>query len=290
MIELQVQKSLWSVNQGLELSLDIRLPAGRCVAVYGASGAGKTTLLRMIAGLMEPDQGKIVCERDVWFDTTRGINLLPQQRSVGFLFQDYALFPNMSVRENLEFALGKGDDKAAIAELVAIMELEPLQKRKPHTLSGGQKQRVALARALVQQPRVLLLDEPLSALDLTMRHRLQDYLLEIRRRFQPTTLLVSHDIAEIFRLADEVIVLEDGTVKRQGSPAHVFQHHAVSGKFQFLGEVVAIEAQDFLWIVSVLVGTRIVRIIADESESLELGDRVIVASKAFNPVIQKIRS
>ena len=158
----------------------------------------------MLSGLLRPDSGIIKVGETIWFDGDKNIDLKPQQRKVGYVFQDYALFPNMSVRQNLEYALRKGQDKAIIGELLQFAELNELEQRKPETLSGGQKQRVALARALVQRPEILILDEPLSALDLKMRIKLQEYLLQVHKRYKLTTILVSHDIGEIVKLSDNV--------------------------------------------------------------------------------------
>ena len=290
MIELSIEKKLWSGAGEMLLKVDLYLEAGGIYALYGASGAGKTSLLRAIAGLLTPDRGRIVVKGDCWFDTTIGLNRRPQQRRVGFLFQDYALFPHMSVRENLNFALTRQQNPKAVSRLIEMMELGGLQHRKPITLSGGQQQRVALARALVQQPDLLLLDEPLSALDPSMRQKLQQYLLRIHRQYDLTILLISHDTAEVLKLADQVLVLEQGRIMQRGTPHEIFTHRAVSGKFQFIGEVIAIEAQVVLYIVTVLIGQELVRVIADktEVEGLAIGDQVVVASKAFNPIIQKV--
>jgi molybdate transport system ATP-binding protein len=171
------------------------------------------------------------------------------------------------------------------------MELGELQDRKPETLSGGQKQRVALARALVQRPEILLLDEPLAALDIKIRLKLQDYLLKVHREFNLTTLLISHDLGEIIKLSNRVYLLEKGKISRQGSPTEVFVSSEISGKFKFTGEILRIEPQEVVFIVTILIETSVVKVIAQESEvrELKVGDKIMVASKAFNPVIFKIR-
>ena len=158
MIELSLHKELISSGGKMFLNIDISLKPGKFITLYGESGAGKTSTLRMLAGLMNPDQGKIRVNNSVWLDTDKKVKLKPQQRDIGYVFQDYALFPNMTVRKNLEYALDKRQDKSIIDELIDIIELTELQYRKPESLSGGQKQRVALARALVRQPKILLLD------------------------------------------------------------------------------------------------------------------------------------
>jgi molybdate transport system ATP-binding protein len=273
----------------MRLRIDVQVPRGQLVALYGESGAGKTSTLRMLAGLMAPDSGRIAVGGKTWFDPASGVNLRPQQRGLGFVFQDYALFPHLTVRQNLEFGAETGH-KAGVDELIALVELGELQHRKPGTLSGGQKQRVALARALVRRPALLLLDEPLSALDLKIRLKLQDYLLRLHREYGLTTLLISHDLGEIHKLCDRVLVLERGEVVRDGTPAEVFLGNRISGKFRFTGEVLDIEPQEFLFLVTVRVQDQVVQVVALPSEvgGLTVGDRVLLASKAFNPVLYKL--
>jgi len=196
----------------------------------------------------------------------------------------------MTVRENLEYALEKNQDKAIIDELIDMVELGELQSRNPKTLSGGQKQRVALARALVQKPEMLLLDEPLSALDNKMRLKLQDYVLKVHRQFKLTTLLISHDIGEILKLSDKVYVIKNGKIVRGGSPSEIFAYDQSISKFSFTGEIIEIAKEQNNFKVAVLIETNIVEIKVQESEikGLQVGDKVIVSSKEFDPVIQKI--
>lgn len=290
MIRVKLHKKLWSSEGEMNLDVGFTMEKGAFLTLYGPSGAGKTSILRMLAGLMPPDKGVIEVSGQTWFDSDTKLDLPPQKRKLGFLFQDYALFPNMSIRQNLMFALSKGQNDAIVEELLDIMELKTMQDRRPELLSGGQKQRVALARALVTQPEVLLLDEPLSALDSEMRSKLQAYILEAHRRFNLTTILVSHDVGEILKLSDNMLVLERGKVSQQGRPQEVFSNKEVSGKFQFTGEILDIARQDFIFVISVLIGKNLVKVVADESDArnLRVGDKVLVASKAFNPMIQKL--
>lgn len=290
MIEVHLNKRLWSSAGDMQLSTEFNIDQGAFITLYGPSGAGKTSILRMMAGLMAPDTGRISVNGEVWFDSKNKLNLPSQKRGIGFLFQDYALFPNMTIRQNLEYALAKNQNKAIIDELTDIMQLSGMQDRKPGLLSGGQQQRVALARALVPQPKILLLDEPLSALDSEMRSRLQTYILEAHQNFGLTTLMVSHDVGEVLKMSDKVIVFKEGSIQQEGSPLEVFSNQQVSGKFQFTGEVVGIVKQDFIFVVSVLIGKDLVKVVADESDvrNLSVGDKVLVASKAFNPIIQKL--
>lgn len=290
MIKLNLQKQLDAESGKMKLDVDMTISEGSFVAIFGDSGAGKTSILRMLSGLMNADSGKIEVENEIWFDGKSKINLKPQQRNIGFLFQDYALFPNMTVRENLVYALEKGQNPQIIDDLISTIELKDLQNKMPANLSGGQKQRVALARTLVRKPKILLLDEPLSALDAKMRTRLQDYILKVHRQFKLTTILVSHNTSEVVKMADEVFILDQGKIKQKGSPAEVFTSKKMSGKFQFAGEVIQIKKEGIINILTVLIGINFVKIIADDSdiEDIKVGDNVMVASKAFNPVIQKI--
>jgi molybdate transport system ATP-binding protein len=291
MIEFKISKKLQSASGEMILNLDFQVKENDFVTLYGASGSGKTTTLQILSGLINPEQGFIKVNDVVWLDTNSKINLPPQKRKIGYVFQDYALFPNMSVRENLTFALEKNQDKSIVDELLQTMELVSLQHQKPNQLSGGQQQRVALARALVRQPDILLLDEPLSAIDTEMRLKLQDYLLEAHQKYNLTTILVSHDISEIYKLSDQVIVIENGTISKQGTPSEVFSTHSNSGKFQFIGEILKIEKENFIYIVSVLIGTNIVKVIAMEEEisTFRVGEKTIVSSKAFNPILTKLK-
>ena len=290
MITLKINKELNGSDGVFKLDLDCKLSKGDFITIYGKSGVGKTSILRMIAGLLNPDDGLIKVNNDVWFSAKEKISLKPQKRKVGFLFQEYALFPNMTVKENLEYALSSKKELAIVEELIDIIELNDLQHKKPDVLSGGQKQRVALARALVTKPEILMLDEPLSALDNEMRLKLQNYLLKIHKKYNLTTILVSHDIGEIFRLSNRVLVLENGIISKQGTPSEVFGNKKVNANFQFTGEVVGIAKQDVLYIVSAIIGDELVKVIADESEiiNLKIGDKVLITSKPFNPMIKKI--
>ena len=290
MIELSFVKKLKSSSGEMILDVALSLEEGKLVTLYGKSGAGKTTLLLVLAGLLKPEKGHIKVGNELWTDTEKNIQLAAQKRNVGFVFQEYALFPNMTIRENLLFALNKGQSKKIVDHLVDIIDLGQLQDRKPTTLSGGQKQRVALARALVKKPKILLLDEPLSALDHEMRAKLQSYIMEVHKEFGLTTILISHDVSEIIRLSDYLVEIDQGKVIRQGLPSDIFTNDRVNAKFQFTGEVIRMVKQDFIVIVTVLIGKDLVKVIANdkEAENLVVGDRVMIASKAFNPIIHKI--
>lgn len=290
MISCRISKMLRDAGGPMPLDLDLKIDKGERVALYGRSGAGKTSTLRMLAGLMKPDSGRIEVNGRCWFDAAQGVNLNPGKRNIGFVFQDYALFPNMTVRENLQFARGKKRNPGSISELLEIMELGALQNSRPGRLSGGQQQRVALARALVSEPELLLLDEPMAALDPEIRHRVQDYLLKAHRQFGFTLVVISHDAGDIFNLADRVCLMERGVVSREGTPGEVFLSRATSGKFQFTGEVLRLEKEDMVWVVTVQIQSQLVKVVVLEEEAagLAVGDRVRVASKAFNPILTRL--
>ncbi len=290
MISCNTQKDLNASGGGIQLRLNFEIPKGALVTLYGKSGVGKTSTLRILAGLLTPDMGSIHVDGKVWFDASQKINLKPQQRRIGFVFQDYALFPNMSVQQNLEYGGGRNPDQQLVRTLIDMVDLRGLEERLPSTLSGGQKQRVALARALVQKPDILLLDEPLSALDSGIRAKLQEDILRVHREFGLTTILISHDLGEIYRLSDRVMVMEDGSVVKEASADALFSDRQISGKFKFTGEVVRIEPSDILFIVHVLIQNQVVKVVsrASEIEGLAIGDTVLVASKAFNPVLYRL--
>ena len=290
MIEINLKKILKSSSGEMLLNIGTNIEEGKLTTIYGKSGAGKSTLLMLLAGLVKPDEGLLKVADQTWTDTKNKIHLQPQRRNIGYVFQEYALFPNMTVRENLLFALTRKQPKAIIDQLVEIIDLGQLQDRKPLTLSGGQKQRVALARALVSKPKLLLLDEPLSALDHEMRNRLQSYILEVHQEFKLTTILISHDVSEIIKLSDYMIEMDHGEIIRKGDPASMFTNDRVNAKFQFTGEIIKMVKQDFIVIVTVLIGKDLVKVISNdkEAEALQIGDRVLIASKAFNPIIHKI--
>jgi molybdate transport system ATP-binding protein len=197
-------------------SLDVEWTAGEGVAaLFGPSGAGKTLTLQCLAGLLEPDAGRIVVDGHVLFDADGSVNVPPQRRRIGYVFQGYALFPHLSVAENIGFGLrdrARADGRRRTADVVARMGLEGLEARRPHELSGGQRQRVALGRALAPDPALLLLDEPLSALDATLRQSLRDDLRRILAEWGTAAVLVTHDFTEAYRLGDRIVVYEAGRV------------------------------------------------------------------------------
>lgn len=290
MIQINIIKPLHTAEGTINLTVNKEIQNGDFLTLFGKSGSGKTTLLRIIAGLETPQSGEIIVDGEIWFDSSKNINLTPQKRNVGFVFQDYALFPNMTIQQNLEFALDNKKELKRVKEILNIMEIENLANMKPENLSGGQKQRVALARTLMTNPKILLLDEPLSALDNSMRIKLQDELLAIHQRFNMTSILVSHDITEVFKLSTRVFKISSGEITEDGTPSSVFTNQNISGKFKLIGEVLSIKKSDILYIVEVLAHNEIIKVTAveDEVKSLNIGDKLLLSSKAFNPIITRI--
>jgi molybdate transport system ATP-binding protein len=209
------------------IGVDIECPSDRsCVnLLFGRSGSGKTTVLRCLAGLERPEAGRITLGDDVWFDARRGVNLSPRRRQIGFCFQDYALFPHLNVASNISFGLGelpRVDRDRRVDELLSLLRIARLGQRFPRQLSGGQQQRVALARALARRPRLLLLDEPLAALDAPTRDELRPELRGLLTSLGVPVFVVSHDRVDVMGLADRVIVMEGGAVRQQGTLEEVF--------------------------------------------------------------------
>lgn len=222
---------------GLQVQVDQTLPmplqggfscgAGQLLALVGPSGAGKTSFLRMLAGLMRPQAGRVTVGDAVWCDTERGIFLPPSQRHVGMVFQQYALMPHLSALDNVALALLHLPRPQRLARAREWLERVRLstdqQQRRPAALSGGQQQRVAVARALAREPRLLLLDEPFSAVDQMNRHNLYPLLADLRKDIHIPMVLVTHDLAEARMLADTLVVMDGGQVLQQGSPAHLYR-------------------------------------------------------------------
>jgi molybdate transport system ATP-binding protein len=208
----------------IPLDAEFDCAAGEVLALVGPSGSGKSTLLRAIAGLYQPEQGRVVVNGETWFDSTQKINLAPQQRSTGFVFQNYALFPHLSAEKNVETAMGhliSANRAARAKELLALVNLSGLENRRPNELSGGQQQRVAVARALARDPVTLLLDEPFSAVDRATRQKLYVELAELRRQLKIPVVLVTHDLHEAAMLADRMCILRRGKTLQIGSPVDV---------------------------------------------------------------------
>ena len=288
MIDINIKKHLHGTRGDMSLDVKIKIKQGDFIALTGVSGSGKTTLLRVIAGLETIDEGRIAVHNQVWADSSNKKLFTPiQKRNIGYLFQDYALFPNMTVLKNLTFV--KNDIKLAY-KLLDMVNLRELENRMPSSLSGGQKQRIALCRALMNQPKLLLLDEPLSALDLSMRKKLQEDIKRFHDEFDMTTIMVSHDPSEIYKLSSRVLLLEDGQIIKDGKAKDVLLKTRGSQKFSFEGELLEIYKADILNIAIVSIAEQLVKVVLDSSQASELkvGDLVFISTKAFSPTIKKI--
>ncbi len=227
--QVALRKALRQGPQRFSLDLAFHSAAPR-VVLFGPSGAGKTQTLKMVAGLVAPDAGHVRLAGRTLFDSAQGLNLSPRQRRLGYLFQDYALFPHLTVRQNIAFALRTGwwnpsrrFDHPELRRWLHTLDLQAVADLWPHQISGGQRQRTALARALVNQPQALLLDEPFAALDTTLRQRLRADLVALQRELALPLLLITHDPEDVQALADHVVPLQAGRVAPttpEGAPLH----------------------------------------------------------------------
>ena len=227
LIRVEVQKRLASQGRVFALEVDFASESERLV-LFGPSGSGKTLTLQILAGLVRPDSGRIIVGDRVLFDKERNVNVPARHRSIGYVPQDYALFPHLSVADNLGFGLPKRwpwgldrEDRRRVAEFLESFELTNLSASLPRDLSGGQRQRVAMARALIRNPKLLLLDEPFSALDALLRARMRQELLKIQERFSIPVILITHDPEDVAAVAETVVVYEHGRVNKIMSAAKV---------------------------------------------------------------------
>ncbi|MDO3695743.1 ATP-binding cassette domain-containing protein [Wenyingzhuangia sp. chi5] len=212
------QKTYNSGKRSFSIDIEASFQLNAINVVYGNSGAGKTSLLRLLSGLDKVDSGLIRVNKKDWLNTKNKTFLPSHQREIAYVFQDYGLFPNMTVTENLEFAK-KDINQTLLNEVVEMLELETLLKTKPNHLSGGQQQRIALARAIVQEPKFLFLDEPLTAIDETLRSKLQTYLIQLQKKQKFTVIMVSHNLQEVLKVASHVCVIHQGKATSQGIPS-----------------------------------------------------------------------
>jgi molybdate transport system ATP-binding protein len=306
-----------SLEQHLSVSIQRKLPgfhldisfdvAGGLTVLFGPSGSGKSMTLQALAGLLPLEQAHITLGETVWQDSRAGIFVPPQQRRVGYVPQNYALFPHLTVAQNIAFGMAhnsragtKGartaqaqrvEQDARVAELVSLVQLDGLEQRKPSQLSGGQQQRVALARALAVNPRLLLLDEPLSALDAAVRETLREELRAFYERVRIPTLLVTHDLQEVQQLADTVVVMQQGRVQQVGSQQEVFRSPRtpevaalIGMRPCFTGVVRTIETVQRngtqVQRGTLQVGNEEMRIILTQGQHLEMGQQVECAIRA----------
>ena len=235
-LELKNIKKSFTAGETVLDHINLAVGKGEFITLLGSSGCGKTTTLRIIAGLEQPDEGS------VWLDGREVTGLDPNQRDVNTVFQNYALFPHMNVAENIGYGLKlkkvpKGEIKKKVAQMLALVQLEGYEKRKPSELSGGQKQRVAIARALVNNPKVLLLDEPLGALDLQLRRAMQIELKHLQKKLGITFIYITHDQEEAINMSDRIAVMKDGRFEQIGTPDEIYNHPKTSYVATFVGNV-----------------------------------------------------
>ena len=282
MIKIDIKKDLHGSNGLMKLEINLEIKEGEFLAISGLSGSGKTTLLRILAGLEEAE-GFISVNNEIWLD--KEFKLKVQKRGIGFVFQDYALFSNMSILENLLYVK---KDKDLANKLLSMTRLKELEHRMPITLSGGQKQRVALCRALMSKPKLLLLDEPLSALDSKMREKLQKDILSFHKEFNLTTIMVSHDVSEIYKLSSKLIVLENGRIINEGNAKDILLKTQGSQKFSFEGEILEIKKVDVIYIAVISISQQLVEVVITKEEAsiLKVSQKITLGTKAFSPTIK----
>ena len=282
MIKIDIKKDLHGSNGLMKLEINLEIKEGEFLAISGLSGSGKTTLLRILAGLEEAE-GFIFVNNEIWLD--KEFKLKVQKRGIGFVFQDYALFSNMSILENLLYVK---KDKDLANKLLSMTRLKELENRMPITLSGGQKQRVALCRALMSKPKLLLLDEPLSALDFKMREKLQKDILSFHKEFNLTTIMVSHDVSEIYKLSSKLVVLENGRIINEGKAKDILLKTQGSQKFSFEGEILEIKKVDVIYIAVISISQQLVEVVITKEEAsiLKVSQKITLGTKAFSPTIK----
>ncbi|MCX8084020.1 MAG: ATP-binding cassette domain-containing protein [Calditerrivibrio sp.] len=229
MLRLFCKKKLSGFDGTFTLDINLTIEKNQFLSITGQSGAGKTSILRIIAGFMQPDEGYIEFDNEVWFDSKKGINVPAQKRKIGYLFQDYALFPNMTVFEQLKFAMGKEYKKETIEYFLNIFNLHNLKHNYPNTLSGGQKQRVALIRSILKNPKILLLDEPFSALDNETKEIIQDEIKKIHKQLNLTSILVSHNDNDTYKLASRVLEIHKGKITKDQTISNDIKQYTEQG-------------------------------------------------------------
>src|SRR6202163_2904182 len=230
MISARLRKTFPARPDSASFSLDLEFQAAAGVTVlFGPSGSGKTLTLHLVAGVVRPDDGRILLDDEILFDGATGISLPPQARNCGYVFQDYALFPHMTLRQNLEFAAERRprlERHRRVNEMLERFRLGDAAGRRPHELSGGQRQRCSIARALIGGPKLLLLDEPAQGLDAPLRFELYDVLRQVRADFKTPVLLVTHDLDECFELGEEMLILREGKIVQSGPPSNILEQPA----------------------------------------------------------------
>ena len=247
-------------------------------ALYGGSGSGKTSILNVISGIKYADKGKISISDIVWLDTENKINLPVNKRKIGVVFQNSVLFPHLSVYENILFSKDKNDSFDLMNELIELFSISDLLNYSTDILSGGQKQKVAIVRALIRNPDLLLLDEPFSAIDTEQRKQIQDSLLKAHQKLKFTALVISHDLEEVVRLSDNIFMIENGKIVKEGSAFSLFENKDEQEFIRLSGIILSIERIEAVQKMKVLIGNEI-HTIEKEKSNHQIGDRVEIEAK-----------
>ena len=299
-LELKEIKKSFTEGEAVLDNISLEISKGEFITLLGSSGCGKTTTLRIIAGLEQPDAG------NVWLDGREVTGLEPNQRDVNTVFQNYALFPHMNVAENIGYGLKlkkvpKSEIRKKVSQMLELVQLEGYEKRKPSELSGGQKQRVAIARALVNNPEVLLLDEPLGALDLQLRRAMQIELKHLQKKLGITFIYITHDQEEAINMSDRIAVMKDGRIEQIGTPDEIYNHPKTSYVATFVGNAnilhgVAESIQGENAIVKIGNDRVIVKLETSQQDTentgakqyLSAGEKVTLAVRSENILLQEI--
>ena len=286
-LELKNLKKSFAPGEAVLQGINLTIRQGEFVTLLGASGCGKTTTLRIIAGLEQPDSGS------VWLEGQDVTALEPNQRDVNTVFQNYALFPHMNVADNIGYGLKirkapKAEIKKKVKEMLELVQLEGYEKRKPSELSGGQKQRVAIARALANNPRVLLLDEPLGALDLQLRRTMQLELKRLQKKLGITFIYITHDQEEAINMSDRIVVMNQGQFEQIGTPDEIYNHPKTSYVAAFVGNANILKgtvAEKNGNHIKVKLGDEVASI--DTEEKVNIGETVTVALRGENILLEE---
>lgn len=286
-LELKNLKKSFAPGEAVLQGINLTIRQGEFVTLLGASGCGKTTTLRIIAGLEQPDSGS------VWLEGQDVTALEPNQRDVNTVFQNYALFPHMNVADNIGYGLKirkapKAEIKKKVKEMLELVQLEGYEKRKPSELSGGQKQRVAIARALANNPRVLLLDEPLGALDLQLRRTMQLELKRLQKKLGITFIYITHDQEEAINMSDRIVVMNQGQFEQIGTPDEIYNHPKTSYVAAFVGNANILKgtvAEKNGNHIKVKLGDEVASI--DTEEKVNIGENVTVALRGENILLEE---
>ena len=276
MLELKINKELQLPESQSNLDVEMEFHPGKVTGIIGDSGAGKTTILRLLAGLSDPDTGTIINDGITWFDSANKTNLKPQKRQLGFVFQDHQLFPNMSVFENLKFANSNRENLVVTMDnYLAKFGLSEFKNNRPNSLSVGQKKRVAIIGAMMANPKLLLLDEPLAALDEKLGRIIQDEILNYTQKNRCITVLVTHELSEIFYMTDYLYSIQRGKIISQGSPSKVFNSDASKASVSLVGVVIENGENDKKGWLKIIVNNQLLEVV-NTTEKFEIGDKIFV--------------